>query len=61
MKIRCQIKMIDYRQVDVEVEKDISPALLIKAIEEQAKREFGESDRIEVVEVENASLVIGGV
>jgi len=61
MKVRCQIKMIDYRQVDVEVEKDIAPALLMKAIEEQAAREFGESDRIEIVEIENASPISGGV
>ena len=51
--IRCQVRMIDRGQVDVTVEDNVLPALLIKAIEEQARREFGEYDNIEIEFIED--------
>ena len=51
--IRCQVRMIDRGQVDVTIEDDTQPALLIKAIEEQARREFGEYDNVEVEFIES--------
>ncbi len=51
--IRCQVRMIDRGQVDVTIDDDTPPALLIKAIEEQARREFGEYDNVEIELVED--------
>jgi len=52
MKMRVQIKMITYAQVDIEVERNASGADMEAAIKKQAEREFGECDKIKVVETE---------
>jgi hypothetical protein len=53
MKYRCQVKMIDLRQVDIEVSLDVPLGELKSLIAEQAKKEFGDCDSVEVDEVEN--------
>lgn len=51
--IRCQVRMIDHGQVDVTVEDNMLPALLIKAIEEKARGDFGEYDNVEIELIED--------
>ena len=45
--------MIDHGQVDVTVEDNMLPALLIKAIEDKARSEFGGYDNVEIEFIED--------
>lgn len=53
MKYRCQVKMIDYRQVDIEAPLNVPLGELERLIAEQAIKEFGDYDFVEVGDVEN--------
>lgn len=52
MKVRCNIKMIRYVQVDVEIKRNASSSEKAAAIKEQAEREFGGCDQIKVLDME---------
>jgi thiazole synthase ThiGH ThiG subunit len=58
MKMRCQIKMIRYRQVDIEVEPNASGKQIEEAIKERATREFGDCDKIKVAMIETVKPLL---
>lgn len=46
---RVQVKMIDYRQVDIEADKPLSWSELQEEASKQAQAEFGDCDDVDIV------------
>jgi hypothetical protein len=53
MKYRVNVWCIDYRQVDIESDASLNDDELRQAVKRQADREFGESDDVTIIHVEN--------
>lgn len=51
-KYRCKVKMVNYRQVDIVVDDThLVSGKIQELAAEQAEREFGEHDRVEVLQM----------
>jgi hypothetical protein len=52
MKYRFQVKMIDYRQVDIDAEDKLTFEQTKALVADAARREFGDVDEVEILTAE---------
>jgi hypothetical protein len=53
MKYRVNVWCIDYRQVDIESDVKLEDDELRAAVKRKSDREFGESDNVTIIHIEN--------